>query len=83
MHHKTSPGRKKLLPRAPVFSVLPSFSWCSLERWVLPWPLKDGAESGPGELSVVEQLLVSGQNIFVCPALQSLLCSKVLHLLSG
>lgn len=66
-----------------MFSVLFSFSCCSLERWVLPWPLKDGAESGPGELSVVEQELVSGQNIFVCPALQSLLCSKALDLLSG
>lgn len=43
----------------------------------------DGAESGPKELSVEEQELISGQNTFVCHALQSLLWSKVLDLLSG
>lgn len=80
VHHETSMGRPKLLPRAPVLSVLLSFSWCRLECWVLPWPLKDGAEPGPGELCVVGQELISGLHIFVCHAL---LWCEVLDLLSG
>lgn len=69
MHHKTSIGRTKLLPLAPVFSVLFFFLWCRLECRVLPCPLKDGAESGPREVSLVEREYLWPKHLCVsCPA---------------